>query len=220
LTLEFIRERCPEFRNVKLGTGPADLRDCKVLQFGEAGSIDGRTFHYAIYCLIPNYSPDPGRCGDDSFAAAYHAARGLAVFESEKSGGARLLLERADSDVGTLRYPAEPRIVRNASGPLLYVPIAVDGTGNFNESEYYLYVDGAWRHLESTTWTKDLLQQIPADLQIWKGIWPDPETLEADAGLYRARDGNCCPTGGRARIKLAIQSGRFVVESVVVERTD
>jgi hypothetical protein len=105
-------------------------------------------------------------------------------------------------------------IVDAPAGLLLALPIAVDGTGNYNQSEYYVREAGAWQRIESESWLVDLRARLPAGLEIWKGVWPDIRTLRAEAGLHKAGDGNCCPTGGTAHIQLAIRDRRFVLESV------
>lgn len=202
---------------MKRGDGPLDYRDCAVSEFGKFGAVDGETYYYALYCLIPNYAPDKGKCVDGSFNALFFRQRGLVVFAGDDSNGdIRLLFERVSSDIGTLLYE-KPQITHGAERTLLYLPIALDGTGHGNESEYYLREEGKWEPVEAEAWLDDLKARTPGDLSIWKGVWPNLETMQAQAGLYRNGDVNCCPTGGIAKIRLAIRSRRFVIESVVIE---
>jgi hypothetical protein len=216
--MTFIRNQCLEFTELKRGDEPSDLRDCRVSEFGEFGSTDGQTYYYALYCLIPNYAPDEGQCNDGSFNASYHRQRGLAIFVHDaSSSNARLLFERVAGDIESLRYE-QPQIIRAAAGTLLYLPVAVDGTGHFNESEYFLRDRGAWEPVEAEKWLEDLRRRIPAGLEIWKGVWPNLQTMKAVAGLYSSGDANCCPTGGTARIGLAIRSRHVVIQSLVVEK--
>jgi hypothetical protein len=216
--MNVIRDRCIEFRDVKQDNGPSDFRECRVSEFGEFGVVDGETYYYAIYCLIPSYTTEKGECGDDSFIARYHRARGSAVFvRNPSSENARLLFERVEREIATV-YSEKPEIVRNSAGTLLYLPVAVDGTGHGNASDYYLREAGEWVPIEAATWLAELRTRIPAGLEIWKGVWPDLRTMRADAGLYRADDANCCPTGGIARIRLAIRSRQLVIDSVVVDK--
>jgi hypothetical protein len=211
--LTLVRQNCIPFTEIN----PADLRDCRVSDFGEFGSVEGQRYFYALYCLVPNDAPDKGQCNDGSFNARYHQQRGLVIFEGDSSGRrVRIIFERVTGDIGTVRYD-KPAIIHMAAGILLYIPVAVDGTGAYNESEYYLRVNRKWEQVEAQKWTDELKQRIPPGLEIWKGIWPNLQTMEAVAGLYRSSDANCCPTGGTARIKLAIRSPRFVIESVVIE---
>ena len=100
---------------------------------------------------------------------------------------------------------------------VLNLPIAWEGTAHGNDSEYYIREAGKWERIEAEEWLKELRTRIPPGLEIWKGVWPKLETMEAEAGLYRGGDSNCCPSGGVARIRLAIRSRQFVIDSVVAE---
>jgi len=214
-----LRDQCMEFTEVKLGDKPGDLRECRVTEFGEFGAVDGQTYYYALYCLIPNYTPDEGKCNDGSFTAGYYRQRGLAVFVGDSSSaGAGLLFERVSSDIGTFIY-LKPQIITTVDRTLLYLNVGFDGTGHYNASEYFMREGGAWTPVESEEWLKDLVRRLPAGLEIWKGVWPDLQTMTAEAGLYRSGDANCCPSGGTARIGLAIQSRRFILKSLVIEET-
>jgi hypothetical protein len=227
LSLVAVRARCAVFLprdplgrpvGVPLGALPAPPPpDCKVTALDSLGTMDGRRYHSAIYCILP-YNETPARgttCDGETFSAQYHRARGVAVF-SHGDGGElpRIEFERAATE-GDLTFRT-PRIVRNAAGTMLYVPIAMDGTGNSNTSEYFVREGGRWEKIDSESWTKDVPSRLPPGLQISKGVWPDPVTLRATNGLSRAGDGNCCPTGGTVEIQLAIRERRFVLESVEV----
>ncbi len=83
LALERLREQCNGFGEVKPGAGPADFRECRVTESGELGVVDGETYYYGLYRLMPAYTDGDGHCGDGSFSAEYHRARGVAVFARE-----------------------------------------------------------------------------------------------------------------------------------------
>ncbi len=217
LSMEVIRDQCIEFAEVKQGNGIAEYNECNVSEFGEFGAVDGHTYYFALYCLMPNWRTAVGKCGDDSFTARYHRGRALAVFSRNPSNGnVQLVFERAEPEIGVVLY-SRPEIIQNPAGTLLILPITVDGTGNGNVSEYYMRDSGRWEQIETEAWLSDLGNRLPAGLRIAKGVWPDLRTMRAGAGLYRAGDANCCPTGGTARIRLAIRGMRLVIESLVVE---
>jgi hypothetical protein len=216
LSMTVIQKQCIDFKNVKRESG--DFRDCKVSEFGRFGAVGGRTYYYALYCIIPSYV-EAGSCGDSSFAARSHRARGLAVFvRNPASARAELLFERVSVEIST-QYSQKPEIIRNQFGTLLYLPIAVDGTGHMNESEYYLREGGKWKRIEAESWLTETMKRVPPGLAAWKGVWPDLHTMRAEALLYRSNDTNCCPSGGVARVRLSIRAKKFVVESVVVDTT-
>jgi hypothetical protein len=95
--MTLLRNQSLDFTQGKHGDKPGDLRDCRVSEFAEFGSIDGQTYYYALYCLIPNLAPGKGTCNDDSFNARYYRERGLAIFVGDASNGnASLLFERVE----------------------------------------------------------------------------------------------------------------------------
>ena len=206
-----IGRQCLEFKDL-------DARECQVSESGALGTVGNRTLLYALYCIIPNWTKDGTRCGGESFEAGYHRARALAVFSRDDGQPTALLLfVRAEPEIGILHYE-KPQIIHNPAGTILHLPIVVDGTGHGNSSEYYLASNGEWERIEAESWLKAVVSQLPPGLEIWKGIWPDLETMTARTGLYRHGDGNCCPTGGSARIHLSIRDRRFVLDSLVVEK--
>ncbi len=219
LVMDRLREQCQGFGVVSPGTGPSDYRDCRLTESGELALVDEEPYYYGLYCLMPSYAGADSRCGDGSFDAEYHRARGVAVFARDAStGDVRLLFERAEQEIATI-WARKPAVVRSAAATILYLPIVVDGTGAGNASEYYVRTERRWEPIDATSWLADLGMRIPAGLQIWKGVWPDLEMMRAEAGLYRAGDANCCPTGGTARIQLALRARQFVIESVAIENT-
>lgn len=212
-TLQFSAKDCDGFLRRNDIT---DVADCRVIETGTVGAMGGRTYDYAQYCIVPGYTTGDRDCD----SAGYYHRRGLAVFTREKEGQQkRLFLERGSSDIGSFVYD-KPEIVRNSYGTFLYLPIRVDGTGNFNDSEYYLWNErlSEWTLLDSRSWLKGLAKRIPPGLAIWKGVWPDIATMTAEAGLYRKGDGNCCPTGGRAEIRLTLKGRKFQVMSVKIRK--
>jgi len=216
-SIDSLRQRCIEFTEVKRGSGPDDIGDCRVTAFGALGTLDNRVYYYALYCLILSDQIGQGTCAGDSFNSRYHRHRGLVVFEGDRTS-AHVLFERVNGEIGTYVY-AEPEVTRTPAGTVLYLPIRVDGTGNYNESEYYMRMSGRWQPLDFESWQRELVSRVPPGRQIWKGLWLNLKTMRAETGLYRRGDANCCPTGGTIRARLAIRDLRFVIASVSVDTT-
>jgi hypothetical protein len=196
-------------------------KDCSITEYGELGKVNDQTYRYILYCIIPGYSSEDAKCGDDSFSARYHRSRGLAIYQEELSSKSiKRWLERVDPEIGTVLY-SKPLIIENSFGRLFYIPIQVDGTSGGNTSEYFIQnrAAGEWEALDGEGWTKALLKRLPSGLGIWKGIWPDLKTMTAKAGLYREHDANCCPSGGTAFIELGIKQNRFVLKSIRFEKS-
>jgi len=163
--------------------------------------------------------PRKGQCGDDSFIARYHQARGLAVFvRNPSSENARLLFERVDPEIAR-SISRSRRLFTIPPGRSSTFLSRSTETGHGNESEYYLRGN-----------RKNGCRSKPQrGLPNWRdGFRPGLgfgresgricATMQAEAGLYRPDDANCCPTGGIARIRLAIRSRQLVIDSVVIDK--
>lgn len=212
-SVEAIKNNCIEFANVKVGNEPDDIADCRVSDAGVTGTVNNQVYYYAIYCMMPGYSMEKGGCASASPTVQYYQARGLAVFVGNgQAGKASLLMERADQDVG-LKWYEKPELIVNSFGTLLYLPIHLDGTGAGNLSEYFILDEETkqWQKLDTESWVKAI--KIPSRLSINKGIWPDLKNMSAVAHFYRSKDANCCPTGGTAQFKLAIENRRLLIKS-------
>jgi hypothetical protein len=210
LPLSEIKNKCVSFSEIKIGTGELDARECKVTESGQLGVVEGERYFYALYCLLP--SGTEGHCGDNGFSGVYHAKRGLAVF-IQRGDFAEIAFERADPSIGVIYYE-KPEIVEVNKTDVLILNIAVDGTGAGNESEYFALRDHKWQPIEAESWELELGKKIPAGLEMRKGIWPDLTTMTAGTGLYKPDDANCCPTGGEAKVDLALENNKFVLKSV------
>jgi hypothetical protein len=213
LTTETIKSKCIEFTGIKIGSESYEAADCRVSEFGSIGIFNNQTYYYAIYCLIPGHSIQNGKCGSDSFNAQYYKEQAMAIFINKGlSDEATLLMERSAEELGTMSY-GEPELIVNSFGTFLYLPIHVQGTGAGNSSEYYFWDEKSkkWQKLETNSWTQNI--KIPPGLSINKGIWPDLRKMTAEAYFYRSNDYNCCPTGGKAQIKLTIVNGRLSIKS-------
>jgi len=217
--LEAIGDRCIPFPDARLGGSEPDAVDCRVSESGPFAVLGDQKLYYSLYCLIPAYAADEGGCGSDSFAAAYHRARALAIFVREGDmETVHLLLLRAEPEFELFIY-RKPEMVETPSGPLLVVPVRIDGTGAGNASEYFLRTGAGWTPVEGHAWVEDLAEQVPKGYFLAKGIWPDLAAMTAVVPLYRARDPNCCPSGGEAHIVLGLQANRMVLKSVTFQLT-
>lgn len=193
----------------------ANYSDCKVSEFGTFGTLNDKTYYYAMYCLLPHYEgEEEGKC--DLAQPESITPRAISIFTSTaKDKQVQLLLgHTAAGDTGQDSYE-KPEIINSKFGKILYVPIHLDGTGNFNQSIYMLMnkKTNQWSALDAESWIDKLT--LPKGLTINKGVWPDLKSMSADLYLYKGSDANCCPTGGTLHTKLAIKHGKLTAESVV-----
>lgn len=100
-----------------------------------------------------------------------------------------------------------------------YVAIAggMKGTGSYNADAIYRWSPGAARpliRLDTEAWRTSSAQHLPPGLSINKGVLFDygEQTITATTSLWRASDGNCCPSGGEARLFFAIEGDRLILK--------
>ncbi|MDP1912422.1 hypothetical protein [Brevundimonas sp.] len=111
-----------------------------------------------------------------------------------------------------------PSLVRVDQTAHLAIAGRMRGTGNFNaDALYRLTPDGASPlvKLDNESWRDTLTRHLPPGLGVRKGVsftYGD-ETITALTSLWRDADGECCPTGGEARLFFAIEDDRLVLRS-------
>jgi uncharacterized protein YecT (DUF1311 family) len=182
----------------------ANSTDCRVLESGEFGKLGEDTQAWARYCLDPSDDARQGRPCD---------LTGVALFSVEAPmGKTHRWLVRVDGEGGGNQF-AKPELLRVKGAQLLYLPVSVPGTGAFNASSLYRRDGARWIQIDTTSWQKDFAAKLPKGLAVWKGIWPDWRRMHASTGMYRAKDANCCATGGTAEIELALQGNRVELVS-------
>src|SRR5215475_2975720 len=174
-------------------------------------------------CIVPPDPPD-GTCSVEEFASVAGSNDGLA-FQLQnyqtpqyRAGGGVVIFRRQ----GTMLLPivlsaildarfGTPRIIQSPAGKLLDVPGSMDGTGAFNAGSLYALEGDKPEEIDIESWLDDLAKRLPKGWGAWKGIFPDYRTLSASTPLWKSGDGNCCPTAGRATIKLGIRDRRLVI---------
>jgi uncharacterized protein YecT (DUF1311 family) len=181
------------------GRAGANPTDCRVVEKGSFGKLGEEVQAYALYCLDPG-PKEEGRPCDTA---------GVALFSVEaRTGKAQRWLTQVDVEGGGNVY-MKPELLRAGAAQLLHLPVSVPGTGDFNASSLYRRDGSRWTEVDDTSWEKDLAAQLPKGLAVWKGIWPDWKRMHASTGLYRAKDANCCASGGRAEMELALHGNRI-----------
>ncbi|UYO01188.1 MAG: hypothetical protein KIT02_08315 [Devosia sp.] len=134
-------------------------------------------------------------------------------------GGFVLLTHRQDGwevlDSGFDGHDFSPPML-GMDGGMLHISGYTGGTGAYNVDRLYVWEDtGAarliedWIPVDMGQWREAVGPMLPEGLEIWKGVDFDFSdwfygTLDARTPLWRADDGNCCPTGGWATIRFEI----------------
>jgi len=181
----------------------ANSTDCRVLESGEFGTLGEDHQAWASYCLDKSGPAQSPLCD----------LTGAALFSVESPmGKTHRWLARVDSEGGGNQFD-KPVLLQVKGAQLLHLPVSVPGTGAFNASSLYRREGTRWIEVDATSWEKDFAAGLPKGLAVWKGIWPDWKRMHATTGLYRAKDANCCATGGSAEIELALKGNRVELVS-------
>jgi uncharacterized protein len=216
-------------RNKLIGAGPLQLAyRARIAELTEAADKwrkvprEIAAESAAKTCVLPPDPPD-GSCRLESFGAINEALRyqiqayrdgdlrtagGVAIFQVASQHLVPLVLTAVD----TAHFDA-PHLAQ--AGHLLVIPGHLEGTGNFNaELVYRLGSDGQLHEVDTESWLMELPRRLPKGLGAWKGVYPDYDTLTAETPLWKEGDGNCCPTGGRAFIRLDLRNRRLAIVDV------
>jgi hypothetical protein len=194
LALQEARTGCPPPPN------GADVRpECEPLDFGELGNGAKRRFTYGTYRYADREPGSP---------LVY-----VSVVVFERVGTDRLrALVLVDGEAGVFRD--KPRLLRSQGRLLLHISGSESGTGNFNRERLFVWHGAQWHQVDTTAWLEELRHRLRAGFGAWKGIYPDYAALRADTPLWRDGDGNACPTGGRARLRLGWRDDRVVLQAI------
>ena len=118
-----------------------------------------------------------------------------------------------------------PRVVEHDE-TVLHVAGYTGGTGAYNADLLFIWGDTgaahylkAWNPIEMNIWLAGIGALLPDGLEIWKGVDYDFDDwfhgqFNARTPLWRADDGNCCPSGGWATIHFAIEGTTLVATAV------
>lgn len=111
-----------------------------------------------------------------------------------------------------------PLLLSSPAGRLLLVPGHLEGTGIFNAGSLYLDDGARFAEIDTESWLADLQRRLPRGWGAWKGIYPDFEKFTATTPLWQSGDGNCCPTAGRADIKLGLRKDRLLIQDLKIAK--
>ncbi len=166
--------------------------DCYVTQVVRLRSRFAGNLVHVLYCeLSPTFTQE--RCYPPE-----QVNRGELFSVADDGGTKKLALPSpsvGDEGIGDYIYAA--RIKQFRDSEFLITPVRMSGTGNMNTSSYYALKGGQFVPLVATL-EQDLQERLPAGMEVWKGIWPDFDTMTFIRPLWKKGDGNCCPSAGVA----------------------
>lgn len=175
-------------------------------------------------CVVPPDAPDDSSCSVDEFGVVagsrdafryqlqsyregeLRVAGGAVVFRSNAGRLTPVVATAIDS-----AHFSAPAIVQSPAARLLVIPGHMEGTGNFNADLVFRLDDGRLAEIDTESWLGDLQKRLPKGWGAWKGIFPRYDQLTAETPLWKDGDGNCCPTAGRAFIRLGLNNRRLTL---------
>ena len=191
MSLADVKDRC-------LSALIAPAAACKVIEFGEIGTVDGRAFAYARYEYAPN---------DFEFPRYTR----VVAFEHVGSTGLRAVVSPDANPADTFD---KPRILRGRDRVLLHFPCVESGTAPANCERLFRWAASRWRPVDATSWLEDLRRRAPQGYSAIKGIFPDYLALKASTPLWSDSDDVDCPSGPRVEIGLKWRDDRIALASL------
>lgn len=182
----------------------AQRRACRVAAFGNLGKVDGRPFAYALY----EYPPDPTGTMPNETA--------ILVLSASQPGTWTVDIAERLTEASCLR----PVITRHGDETLLFLPCEETGTAGGPIPMLYRRVGPAsfrrWHDVDTVSWQAELARRLPPAMDVYATLSLDPVRLTAAFRLSRHEDPPCCPTGGQAEARLALEGDQLVLRDVVV----
>lgn len=215
------------------GAGAADLPDpcydpdrpwpvhCEPLDEGRVALGDMAVLYqaYSFYEDLAGEDRPPKWIFD--LTPAYRIS-GIRVYDE---AGRPLL--RVEHNVGEAWIEPPILVDRTPDAPLLVVSAGFAGTGSIREDHVFRRDGRRWTPIAASPWPDGdaggwgagLEARLPPGHGVWKGMIIDYATLTATTPVWRDGDANCCPTGGTAAIRFAIEGDALVITDVVHDPT-
>ena len=191
---EGVQERCVQVGKIKFGPN-AKFTQCNVTKGRWVATLDFIDMYQAQYCL----GKVAGECEQRAF---------LLFGNRAYTPNAKLMLQRIDP--GATEYD-DPRLVQTKYGDILTLS-ARQPDGSESKS-YFRWQSGRWAPVESRAWLRELAKQLPKGEAVTAAVWPDIDTMSAQAKLQRAGG---AASDKSAKIELAVSNDRFTVKKVTL----
>ena len=195
IKFEGVQEHCVQAGKIKFGAN-AKWKNCNVTRGRWVATLDFIDMYQAQYCL----GKVAGECDQ----------RALLLFGNRAyTPNAKVMLQRIDP--GATEYE-DPRLVQTKYGDILTLSAHLpDGS---ESKSYYRWQSGHWRPVEARRWLRDLAKQLPKGEAINAAVWPDIDSMSAQAKLHHA--------GGAsdqvAKVELAVVKDRFTLKKLTLTR--
>ena len=192
---EGVQVHCVQVGKVKFGAN-AKWPDCSVTKGRWFATLDFIDMYQAQYCL----GKGDGACGE----------RALLVFGNRAyTPNAKMILQRIDP--GAAKYD-DPLLVQTKYGDIL--TLSAHFPDETVSKTYYRWHSGRWIPVDARSWLRELSRQLPKGQSIKAGVWPDADSMSAQATLYSA--GGSGASDRVAKVELGVANDRFIVKKVAL----
>jgi hypothetical protein len=192
---EGVQEHCVQVGKIKFGAN-AKWSNCSVTKGRWFATLDFIDMYQAQYCL----GKGDGQCDQ----------RALLVFGNRAyTPNAKVILQRVDP--GAAEYD-DPLLVQTKYGDIL--TLSARFPDDSVSKSYYRYQSGRWIPVDARGWLRELSKRLPKGETIKAGVWPDADSMSAQAPLYSA--GGSGASDKVAKVELGLANDRFIVKRVTL----
>ena len=183
--------------------------ECSVNKFEQINVSKDHILYYALYRWIST----PLQTIDERYDEQPYNNSAIVIFDAGQENTAKPKWAWFNPDGFQFARFEAPVIIKNDFGTILCIPHLFAGTGHFNDDKYFLYSKSQWQRINTSNWLKTLNDKLPKGFGVWKGVTPDIANLSATTHVWEKGDPNCCPSGGKIKIKLGIENQELIVIS-------
>lgn len=197
----------PMIQALAYGCVPHHLENCETTMGGYFNGPNGKRLYWQL---------QEGEYDD-------YAARAGFAFFTEASGVLTPVFwahEAHDYDPPQLIWVGFP-----TPAPVIAIAGTMTGNGHYNADALFRWIDGPQPlvPIDNVSWWNDVRKRLPAGLSINKGVsfrYSPSGWISADASLWRAEDGDCCPGGGTARLFFEIENDVLVLKTIEIKPSE
>lgn len=194
VAFEGVQEHCVQVGDITFGAG-GRWANCHVTRGRWVATIELVDIYQAQYCL-----------GNDAQTCDKKA---LVLFGNRAyTKDANVLLMRIDA--ASTEYD-DPLVV--ILGDERVMSVSAHNAAEV-ANKYYLWRTDHWQAMAPHDWQHDLATKLPAGKSLRQPVWPDLESMSAQAKLFLEKDADCCPTGGLANVDFDLVKEQFFVKKV------
>ena len=195
IKFEGVQVNCVQTDKIKFGAN-ARWTNCSVTKGRWFATLDFIDMYQAQYCL----GKGDGACEQRAF---------LVFGNRAYTPNAKVMLQQFDP--GAAEYE-QPLLLQTKYGDILTLSARLPGGGA--SKHYYRWQSGRWLPVEARGWLRDLSKRLPKGETIKGDVWPDMDSMSAQATLTSA--GGSGPGGKVANVELGIAKDRFTVKKVTL----